>query len=143
MILRCHGDESERVLREELARLGSDRNLMVAVLDSGAGTGTHGPSGAKPIDAPWDVDELDLGPPRDDARPDGARLVALPMDPEIAWRVEAMLPQVPAAGAIPTLMARKGVGPGGCVSCGEPALAPGHRCKACIRAVDVVLSLQL
>jgi hypothetical protein len=65
-------------------------------------------------------------------------------DDEVAWRVEAMRPQVPRSGAIPVLLARPGArtAPSGtCVSCGDP-LAPGRRirCAPCVAAVERVLN---
>ena len=48
-------------------------------------------------------------------------------DDEVAWRIEAMRPQVPRTGTIPLLLARpeaKTAPRGTCVSCGDP-LASG------------------
>jgi hypothetical protein len=62
-------------------------------------------------------------------------------DADVAWRVEAMRPQVPRRGAIPVLVAWEGVpGPGCCVSCGEH-LSDGLklRCSLCARATWAVL----
>lgn len=65
-------------------------------------------------------------------------------DGEVAWRVEAMRPQVPRTGAIPVLLARseaKTAPRGMCVSCGDP-LAAGRRsrCAPCVSAVERVLN---
>jgi len=65
-------------------------------------------------------------------------------DEEVAWRVEAMRPQVPRTGAIPVLLARpeaKYAPRGTCVSCGGP-LAAGRRsrCAPCVRAVERALN---
>jgi len=60
----------------------------------------------------------------------------------IAWRVEALRPQVPAQGPIPFLVVREvDPAPGSCRSCGEP-LQPGarYRCFACVRAAETVLN---
>ena len=63
-------------------------------------------------------------------------------DREVAWRVEAMRPQLPAKGAIPTLVARPDLSPapGCCTSCGDP-LKPGerYRCAPCVGAAWLVL----
>jgi hypothetical protein len=62
-------------------------------------------------------------------------------DADVAWRVEAMRPQVPRRGAIPMLVAREQAPePGCCVSCGEH-LNEGvtFRCSPCARAAWVVL----
>ena len=59
----------------------------------------------------------------------------------LAWRVEAMRPQVPLRGPIPVLVAREiSPSPGHCLSCGEP-LSPERpmRCALCMRAAQVVL----
>src|SRR5215472_15333657 len=42
-------------------------------------------------------------------------------EPDLAWRVEAMVPQIPEMGAIPFLVARKvdPVPPRCCLSCGD------------------------
>lgn len=56
---------------------------------------------------------------------------------EIAWRIEAMLPQVPEEGAIPFLVARATVERRSdcCHSCGEPLDGnPGYLCGFCCRA---------
>ena len=71
------------------------------------------------------------------------RLLAAP-DDEIAWRAEAMRPQVPRSGVIPVLLARpeaKTAPRGTCVSCGDP-LAPDRRirCAPCVAAVERVLN---
>jgi hypothetical protein len=67
---------------------------------------------------------------------------AAPDDPEVAWRAEAMRPQVPAMGPIPTLYARHlpPVPDGCCLSCGEP-LPPGNRnrCEPCVQAAWLIL----
>jgi hypothetical protein len=65
-------------------------------------------------------------------------------DDDVAWRVEAMRPQVPRTGAIPILLARpeaKSAPLGMCVSCGDP-LTEGRRirCAHCVRAVERVLN---
>ena len=63
---------------------------------------------------------------------------------DVAWRVEAMRPQVPATGPVPILLARPEarMAPAGtCVSCGDP-LDVGRRvrCAPCVRAVERVLN---
>jgi hypothetical protein len=65
-------------------------------------------------------------------------------DREVAWRIEAMRPQVPARGPVPFLMANPDVlahdAPGCCLSCGEE-MPDGlrYRCNPCVRAVEMVL----
>ena len=63
---------------------------------------------------------------------------------EVAWRIEAMRPQVPTSGVIPILLARpdaRTAPRGTCVSCGDP-LAPDRRirCGPCVAAVERVLN---
>lgn len=65
-------------------------------------------------------------------------------DDEVAWRIDAMRPQVPRTGAIPVLIARpeaKTAPRGMCVSCGDP-LVEGcrSRCAPCVSAVERVLN---
>lgn len=65
-------------------------------------------------------------------------------DIEVAWRIEAMRPQVPRTGTIPILLARPEAktAPGGtCVSCGD-SLTPDRRirCVPCVSAVERVLN---
>ena len=71
------------------------------------------------------------------------RLLAAP-DDEIAWRAEAMRPQVPRSGVIPVLLARpeaKTAPRGTCVSCGDPLAADRRlRCAPCVAAVERVLN---
>jgi hypothetical protein len=61
---------------------------------------------------------------------------------EVAWRIDAMRPQVPATGAIPLLLARPDAvrGSGRCCSCGDP-LGPDerYRCRPCVAAVIALL----
>jgi len=61
---------------------------------------------------------------------------------EIAWRIDAMRPQVTATGAIPLLLARPGIRfpAGTCCSCGEH-LTPDdrYRCPPCVVAATAVL----
>jgi hypothetical protein len=71
-----------------------------------------------------------------------AVLLALTEEQEIAWRVEAMRPQVPATGAIPLLLARPGrrFERGTCCSCGDHlAAVDRYRCSPCASAVVAVL----
>ncbi len=61
---------------------------------------------------------------------------------EVAWRVEAMRPQVTRTGAIPLLLARPigAWGRGSCCSCGESlGRDDRYRCRPCIAAVVAVL----
>jgi hypothetical protein len=62
-------------------------------------------------------------------------------DADVAWRVDAMRPQVPQRGAIPMLIAHeKASPPGCCVSCGEHLhQGASFRCSPCARAAWVVL----
>jgi RecJ-like exonuclease len=66
-------------------------------------------------------------------------------DPEVAWRVTVMCPQVPARGPIPRLYARRETPAHDatrcCGSCGDPL--PEHRryvCAPCQHAAWMVLS---
>lgn len=65
-------------------------------------------------------------------------LRALADEQEIAWRIDAMRPQVTTQGAIPLLLARPGIRfpLGTCCSCGDP-LTPDdrYRCRPCAAAV--------
>ena len=74
---------------------------------------------------------------------DVIRLLA-PPDAEVAWRIEAMRPQVPRSGAIPILLARpeaRTAPRGTCVSCGDPLAADRRvRCAPCVAAVERVLN---
>ncbi|MGE5618092.1 MAG: hypothetical protein ACM3US_02410 [Sphingomonadaceae bacterium] len=75
----------------------------------------------------------------------GAQPVAQPpqpLDPEVAWRVEIMRPQVPRTGPIPFLVARDvAPQPDCCLSCGDPLPEGRHyRCAPCQRAVEIVLN---
>ena len=72
-------------------------------------------------------------------------LLAVP-DKEIAWRVEAMLPQIPGNGAIPFLVAREAVEPSSncCHSCGDSMNGvSGYVCGPCSRAKDQALEIAL
>lgn len=65
---------------------------------------------------------------------------------EIAWRVAAMLPQIPNSGPVPFLIARQvaNAEPGGCHSCGEPLMTDNsYRCGPCSRAVNLALERAL
>jgi hypothetical protein len=65
---------------------------------------------------------------------------------EIAWRVQAMLPQIPDSGPIPFLVARKGVacGSGICPRCGDPiGAADSFTCGSCGRAVNLALQIAM
>jgi len=67
-------------------------------------------------------------------------------DPEVAWRVAAMSPQIPDRGPLPFLVARKSVEaqPGCCFSCGD-SLKQGdaYRCAACSRAANIALEMAM
>ncbi len=56
----------------------------------------------------------------------------------ISWRIEAMRPQIPAAGPVPFLAAVPKVAPvvGVCLSCGDPIDLVGYvqRCRLCAAA---------
>ncbi len=69
-------------------------------------------------------------------------LRALAEEQEVAWRIDAMRPQVTAHGAIPLLLARLGIRfpHGTCCSCGAP-LSPDerYRCGPCVAAAVVVM----
>jgi hypothetical protein len=63
---------------------------------------------------------------------------------DVAWRIEAMRPQVPRTGAIPCLLARpeaKTSPDGTCVSCGDPlAMDRRIRCVPCASAIEWLLN---
>jgi len=65
------------------------------------------------------------------------------VDPEVAWRIDAMRPEVPPRGPIPFLVARRDVAPQPdcCLSCGDP-LPEARRCRCgpCQRAAEIVLN---
>jgi hypothetical protein len=68
------------------------------------------------------------------------------IDEDVAWRVQAMLPQIPVNGAIPFLVAREAIEPqaGCCLSCGEPLESDDrNRCTACNRAANLALELAM
>ncbi len=68
------------------------------------------------------------------------------IDEDVAWRVQAMLHQIPVNGAIPFLVAREAIEPqaGCCLSCGEPLESDdGNRCTACCRAANLALEVAM
>jgi hypothetical protein len=63
---------------------------------------------------------------------------------EAAWRVTAMLPQVPENGPLPFLVAREAVEPqeGCCLSCGDSLNQDdAYRCAACSRAANLAIEM--
>ncbi len=67
-------------------------------------------------------------------------------DSEIAWRVQAMLSQIPNKGAIPFLIAKPGktTKKGHCLSCGECLIGEEvSRCSLCNRAANLALDLSV
>ena len=70
-------------------------------------------------------------------------LRALADEQAIAWRIDAMRPQVTTRGAIPLLLARPGApwDAGHCCSCGD-RLTPDdrYRCRPCTAAAIAVLA---
>jgi hypothetical protein len=63
---------------------------------------------------------------------------------DIAWRIKAMLPQIPDNGPVPFLVAKGAVEPkaGCCLSCGEVLAADDrYRCTPCGRAANLALEL--
>lgn len=93
---------------------------------------------------PWTPDEIDaaLVPGRDWVLADETEPADEPADPDLGWRVEAMLPQVPEHGPIPELRARPDDlfhDQDDCVSCGEPLRNVRPRCGICNEAVSIVL----
>ncbi len=75
-------------------------------------------------------------------------------DPEVRWRYEVMLPQVPPRGPIPLLLARPELrdqwrelrAQGRCDSCGEPAtpgyeLRPRPMCAPCQKAAELACNV--
>ncbi len=69
---------------------------------------------------------------------------ALAEEQEVAWRIDAMRPQVPSTGGIPLLLARPGVRPrvGSCCSCGDPlGDEDRYRCVSCVAAAIAVLGV--
>ena len=68
------------------------------------------------------------------------------IDEEVAWRVQAMLPQIPVNAPIPFLVAREEIEPqaGCCLSCGELLESDDrNRCTACCRAANLALELAM
>ena len=68
-------------------------------------------------------------------------LVRQPLSPELAWRVDAMRPQMTVTGAIPYLRARPDelFSHDVCVSCGDPLPDIRPRCRLCSDAANIVL----
>lgn len=67
-------------------------------------------------------------------------------DSEIAWRVQAMLVQIPNKGAIPLLVAKPGktTKKGLCLSCGDCLIGNEvSRCSLCNRAANLALDLSM
>lgn len=65
-----------------------------------------------------------------------------PLEPEIIWRVQAMLPQIPLTGAIPVPIARQEAKTekGCCPSCGDALIAnDGFICNHCGRATNLAI----
>jgi hypothetical protein len=65
---------------------------------------------------------------------------------DVAWRIQAMLSQIPASGAIPLLTARAQIEPGAgkCSRCGDDLCeVAGYTCGACSRAVNLALEMAL
>ena len=68
------------------------------------------------------------------------------IDEDVAWRVEAMLPQIPTSGAIPFLIARAQFdsGAGKCSRCGDDlGEAVDYSCGPCSRAANLALEMAL
>lgn len=68
------------------------------------------------------------------------------IDEDVAWRVEAMLSQIPDNGPIPFLVAREAIEleAGCCLSCGEPLEADDrNRCTSCGRAANLALEIAM
>jgi hypothetical protein len=66
-------------------------------------------------------------------------------DPEVAWRVAALRPQISARGPIRWLAARTDTpatdAPRCCGSCGDPLpVGRRFRCVPCVRAIEIVLN---
>jgi tubulysin polyketide synthase-like protein len=95
------------------------------------------------VDAPRGAVTPDLRTALVEHKADLIRLLGAD-DEEVAWRVEAMCPQVPRTGTIPILLARpqaKTTPPGTCVSCGGPLAEDRRiRCGPCVQAVERVLN---
>jgi hypothetical protein len=67
-------------------------------------------------------------------------------DEDVAWRVQAMLPQIPNNGSVPFLVAKEALKPGAgcCLSCGEALAADDrYRCTPCGRAANLALELAM
>ncbi len=67
-------------------------------------------------------------------------------DTDIAWRVKAMLPQIPDVGPIPFLVAREAVEPQKecCLSCGDPLnFGDAYQCTPCSRAANQALEFAM
>ena len=108
-------------------------------LDRSAGSGLE--VRAEP-GASWCVVRVagDRRPASAGAKERGVALLAAE-DAEVAWRIDAMRPQVPQRGAIPVLVARERASGAGCLCLlrGAAARRVPFRCSLCARAAWVVL----
>ncbi len=71
------------------------------------------------------------------------RIVRALAEEQVAWRTDAMRPQLAARGAVPLLLARPSApwAAGRCCSCGDPlAAADRYRCRPCGLAAAAVLA---
>ncbi len=122
--------DSAQLIIQEMRRLG-----MQVRADPEAGKVRFGPSEVMP----WEL-RLRLR----EHKPEVLALLTREAA-EVAWRVAAMRPQVPARGPIPFLVAQlwrlASDAPRCCLSCGE-ALGEGQqvRCSPCVQAVHIVLA---
>lgn len=67
-------------------------------------------------------------------------------DPDIDWRIRAMLPQIPAVGPLPFLTAREAAEArdGCCLSCGDLLdQADAYRCGPCSRAAYLAIEISM
>lgn len=80
------------------------------------------------------------------ARSDVVPVTSPISEPEIQWRVEVMLSQIPDKGPLPFLVAREAVEPqaGCCLSCGDPLNSgEAYRCAHCSRAANVAVEMAM
>lgn len=67
-------------------------------------------------------------------------------DPEINWRIEAMIAQIPSTGPLPILVAREAVEQqeGCCLSCGDLLdQDDAYRCAPCSRAANLAIEMSM
>jgi hypothetical protein len=94
------------------------------------------PDPSRPVDKGTTCDQSDQSDQRSCAEGVG-------VSDDVAWRVEAMRPQVRPGPLFPFLVSRRDFldAPGHCLSCGDP-VGPDrlYRCSPCVRAAEIVIN---